>query len=319
MTLNITMVMPNYIIQVSDRRMVSVPSGKVYNDEANKGIVVKADDGIFSVIFAGIGTVGKQRVDLWLADQMLHEGIPELPVSHAGDIIASHATDWFNTFPVNIDQRTKRHTFTLAGWENSITGVMPVVWRVTNSVTHNDVSLELANDSFDAWKIPMHPSSAGVFVSGLCGAITRQSRQNIQAALRAHATPIRIEQVLVGIVQAAASNPQWAWGVNDNILSIIMDKSGEVQATHYAGQYYSRYVPPILWYEAGRDYIAGDAWITSSQNKIFQFGPMVFTAPPSNPTTQQEVEIDFHFKFIEAIHKQETPGDVSLIKAFDKK
>ena len=63
MTLNITLVMPSYIIQVSDRRMISVPSGKVYDDEANKGVVVKADDGIFSVIFSGIGnSVGKESI-----------------------------------------------------------------------------------------------------------------------------------------------------------------------------------------------------------------------------------------------------------------
>lgn len=316
MTLNITLVMPSYIIQVSDRRMISVPGGKVYDDNANKGVVVKADDGIFSVLFAGIGKIGTQRVDLWLAERMLDEGIPELAVRDAGGIIARLSTDWFNTFPENID---RRHTFTLAGWEKSITGSVPVVWRVTNCVTHDDVSLEKANDSFDAWKIPLRPSYVGVFVSGLGGAITRQSKQNIQAALRARATPIRMEQVLVDIIRTAAADPKWAWGINNNILSIILVNSGEVQATHYAGQICTRYVPPILWYEAGRDYIAGDAQITSKQNKIFQFGPMTFAASPSNPSTQEEAEIDFHFRFKDAIYKKESLGNVSLVKVFNQK
>jgi len=316
MTLNITFVMPSYIVQLSDRRMVSAPSGKIYDDESNKGVVVKADDGIFSVIFSGIGKYSNQRVDLWLADQMLKEGIPELPVRDASSIIARYSTDWFNTFPSNID---KRHTFTLAGWENSIHGPMPTVWRVTNSITRDNVILEKARDSFDAWKISMRQSYAGFFASGLGGAITRHSKESIQAALRAHATPDRIEQVLVDIIKAAASDPKWAWGINNNILSILLANSGKVQATYYTTHHYSRYIPPILWYEAGRDYIAGDAWITSSQNKVFQFGPMVFTAPPSNPSAQNETKLDFHFKFTNAKYKKEPLGDVNFIKIYDRK
>jgi hypothetical protein len=55
MTLNLTLATPRYIIQTSDRRTTSVPDGRIINDEANKGLVVKADDGIFSITFAGIG------------------------------------------------------------------------------------------------------------------------------------------------------------------------------------------------------------------------------------------------------------------------
>ena len=102
-------------------------------------------------------------------------------------------------------------------------------------------------------------------------------------------------------------------------MSILLANSGEVQATHYTTYDYSRYVPPILWYEAGRDYIAGDALITSSQNKVFQFGPMIFTSPPSNPSTQEEAQMDFHFKFVNAKYKKEPLGDVSLVKIYDRK
>ena len=300
MTINITLTMPSYIIQVSDRRMVSMPSGKIYDDEANKGVVVKSDDGIFSVIFSGIGKYGKQRVDLWLADQMLKEGIPELRVRDASSIIAKYATDWFKTFPHSLN---KLHTFTLAGWESCQSGLTPVVWRITNCITEDGKSLNNASEAFNAWEIPIRSSSAGLFVSGLTGIISRQAKASIFAALRAHANPTRMEEVLVDIIRQGASDPKWSWGINNNVLSILLANTGEIQATHHTNHSFSRYIPPILWYEAGRDYIAGDSWITSSQNKVFQFGPMLFASPPSNPCTEEEAQVDFHFKYFDAKYK----------------
>ena len=51
MTINITAITPYFVIQASDRRMTAIPNGS-YDDDANKGLLLQSDDGVFAVTFA---------------------------------------------------------------------------------------------------------------------------------------------------------------------------------------------------------------------------------------------------------------------------
>lgn len=137
MTLNITTVAPDCIVQASDRRMVAMPSGKPESDSANKGLILEAEDGVFAITYAGIGRYAAKRTDIWLAERMADEGVPELPICKGISMIADLATDWFRKFPKSAD---RRHTFVVAGWEQG-SQPTPRLWSIGNCLADDGGTL----------------------------------------------------------------------------------------------------------------------------------------------------------------------------------
>jgi hypothetical protein len=66
---------PYRIVQVSDRRL-TLPGGKLYDDEANKAITVNCDDAYFSVAYTGLARLRDRdsrewmRTDKWAANTL---------------------------------------------------------------------------------------------------------------------------------------------------------------------------------------------------------------------------------------------------------
>lgn len=65
MTLLITALSPYRVIQVSDRRL-TLPGGKLYDDETNKAVTVNCDDAYFSVAYTGLARVRDHRTRTWI-------------------------------------------------------------------------------------------------------------------------------------------------------------------------------------------------------------------------------------------------------------
>jgi hypothetical protein len=312
LTFNMTLATPGFVIQASDRRMVSVPDGKVFNDDANKGLVIKADDGVFSITFAGIGSYYGKRVDHWLAEKSLDEGVPELPISRGVQIISKLATDWFTTFPKSLD---KRHSFIIAGWEKLGNDSRAVAWRISNSVSENEETPGSDMDTFHVKRFDIKKGRALLYITGLTGAFSRDDRRIIEALLKTEVTLDKAEEALVDNIRRASSNPKWSWGINGNVRAILVDWSGKVRATQYpiSGRP-TRYIPLCMWYEAGRNYVAGDGWC--STNWTYRIGPIMYIMPPSPPVDKHDEKVDFLIRFSEAKHKKDAVRDIEVIKAY---
>jgi hypothetical protein len=75
MTLIITALSPDKVVQVSDRKL-TYRSGKTYTENANKAVTVWCDDAYFSVAYTGLAHVYDKesrlckRTDLWIADSL---------------------------------------------------------------------------------------------------------------------------------------------------------------------------------------------------------------------------------------------------------
>ena len=230
MTLNLTLATPQYVIQASDRRMTSVPDGRILNDEANKGLVVKADDGIFAITFAGIGLYNGKRMDMWLAEKLLDNGVPELPVHKGVEILTNLATSWFRTFPKTVD---KRHTFMIAGWEKQGNNSKAVIWRVENCLSREGGALKSAKDTFGIVRFDIGNSRVNLQGSGLVNAFSRDDRRRLEAMFRTKFSPIQAREMLVDIIKRASRDPKWSWGINKNVLTILLTPNGQIEATHY--------------------------------------------------------------------------------------
>src|SRR3712207_1704100 len=75
MTLILTALSPQRVVQVSDRKL-TFKDGRTYHDDANKAVIVYCDDGQFSVAYTGLAHVRDKdkkvmtRTDQWIAQSL---------------------------------------------------------------------------------------------------------------------------------------------------------------------------------------------------------------------------------------------------------
>jgi hypothetical protein len=315
LTLNITYAAPQVVIQASDRRMVSIPSGRLISDEANKGVVLEAEDGIFAITFAGIGVVNHKRVDHWLAEQLAESGVPELPISQGLETLARLVTQWFKTFPPAVN---KRHVFVVAGYERSIAGTRAAVWTLTNYSKDGWSARAVAEDAFTLRRVPIGGQRGLFLATGIAEAMHREDRRRFAAKLRATPSVEALEESLVSLVRDAAGRPASANGINRNVLTIATDPPGHVRTTyHPLGNRSFNYAPLCVWHQGDKNVIAGDARMTNSPHWGCQFGRAMLVGPVSENPARRAPKPDvqragFLFRFSEARFKREPAENINL-------
>lgn len=258
MTLNITALTPYYIVQVSDRRMVYLDATGVPrdppDDRGNKAIVVECDDGVFAITFCGIGEAGGQRTDLWLANWLMKEGGPDLPVTAMVEVICREATAWFGGFAASLPQHLRDHDFIVAGWRRDRPTPVPSMWIISVD--------NLQGRSTPRFGVVRHNQPAAgrweVTVTGLHQALHRNEKRRIMAAIKKAPTVDRMENVLVEAVKSAVH--QFV-GQGSSVIALAPD--GAVRATlHPAEGLPHDNMPVFIWHEAGLNITVGHAAIS---------------------------------------------------------
>ncbi len=114
MTLILNCLTPNYVIQISDRRLM-LSSGLVYDDNSNKAIFVNGNI-IFS--YTGLASLDncKTMNDDWFLDTLgeVYNRYPNVSLTTTAEHIAEHATEAMSK--INADNTLKRLAFVGVGW-----------------------------------------------------------------------------------------------------------------------------------------------------------------------------------------------------------
>jgi hypothetical protein len=245
-TLNITAYARVYVSQVSDRRLTSVlPNGQlsVRDDSANKAVILRCSDGHIAITFTGLGTLGAIRVDEWVVDALVDNGLCELPSQIAVEKFSQLATDWFETFR---HRWRGEHTFTFAGWVDSAGSRRrrPAVWFVTNAK---------ATDYSSFAPKQVATSAGGLYVTGWLPGFKRPDRRRLQAALRKSNGIDEIEHALVSTIRSVASHPEGT-PVGKNCMSVTLSAEGVAVARfHPDGHSEHNFGPHVVWYAGGRN------------------------------------------------------------------
>lgn len=283
MTLNLTVITPGYITQASDRRMVALPTGSIVDDEANKGVVLQTEDGIFTITFAGVGAFPANRtltrMDMWLAERLADEGGPELPVAETVELIRILATDLFGNFPSDSDVR---HSFVIAGWVNEApkTG-RAVAWMITNHGDTRGRAFVAPAREFNSYPLTHGDKRTHLYGFGLIGSVARAERRRIEALMRKGSTVDRMEQVVVDVIRGAAGKPDWSWGINKNVLAVSLSPTGQARSTFYPdSSIRQNYAPLFVWHQKGANLLAGDVDSLPSSGMNFRFGECLMVGVP---------------------------------------
>lgn len=118
MTLIITVLTANKVLQASDRRLTSTTDGSVLDDEANKAVCVGCKDAYFSIAYTGLASIntmnGTMKTDEWLLGYLISIYAFQMDVSSISKALEGFLTTTFSPFP----KENKRATFVLAGYKH---------------------------------------------------------------------------------------------------------------------------------------------------------------------------------------------------------
>lgn len=109
MTLILTLVAANKIVQVSDRRLTL--NGKMHESNANKAICVSCSNAHFSIGYTGVAEIDGQRTDYWIVDQ-IHSifSLGHQDIAKVGQLLTKKLTDVFSSLsyagrPVRLEDK----------------------------------------------------------------------------------------------------------------------------------------------------------------------------------------------------------------------
>jgi hypothetical protein len=107
MTLILSCVTKDYAVQVSDRCLTDLNSGRVLDQEANKAVVLSNR---VAFAYTGLARIEGKPADIWLRDIL----VPHESIGHAVQLIIDEATRAFGQMPGS--PAAKRQAFIGAGW-----------------------------------------------------------------------------------------------------------------------------------------------------------------------------------------------------------
>jgi hypothetical protein len=150
MTLILSALTQDFVVQVSDRRLTDLATGAPKNESANKAIVC-CGHVVFG--YTGLADINREKTDQWFGRTFLGGVSAQAAIERVRD----SATQVFSAVPL----RWRMHAFVGVGWSRS----RPILVVVSNFLDADGNTAQVARDTFsiDAVRIsaPLRIHSAG--------------------------------------------------------------------------------------------------------------------------------------------------------------
>ena len=248
MTLNITAIGQEVVLEVSDRRFVNAETLALADDNANKASVIGFTNSIALLTYSGLATFRTParplvRMELWLAEKMQKAGIPELTPDDAAAFIAEECTKLFRVYPAD---RLPRQAFVLAGFDYQ-TGASP---RSFGLVVHNNPHLQQPQRTFVVeGRMEPQANEIALLPTGMNEQFVRDKLQQTLTDLKDKTVPAeKLEQMLVTLIRSAASMDAAKGTIGKNCMAVRLSAGRAARATAYSERDSPRtYGPLVLW------------------------------------------------------------------------
>ena len=250
MTLIITALTANKIVQASDRRLTRFADGSIFDDEANKAVCVSCKDAYFSIAYTGLASINSKKTDEWLLDYLISIKAFQIDAASIVKELEKHLTMTFRPLP----RKYKRATFVLAGYRNYI----PFRVIISNFERENLWPPGEAQDTFLSYvgwmKKNSHPEKANsIAISGMQQAFNRSLIRKIKQLMRSRFFQEKESKVvadkLVSFIREAAATPRFGQYIGRNCMVVTMTPNPN---NGFVAKYYPdkaspyRYSPHLL-------------------------------------------------------------------------
>lgn len=240
MTLILSFVTSQFVAQVSDRRLTS-PDGVLIDDEANKACVFECQDGIFTISFTGLATLGGDRTDRWLADLLTESKAGQDGMGAAVELIRRAASDRLQH--LQLPAHFKSLTFVMAGWHFEQSRERACVWTISNSEDKDGPILAAPTSQLEAFFMRQRfdfeqGKVCLISVNGTENAVDRACRKRMKKLRRAGMeNPQKGESIcrmMVELVRVAARHPTYGSRIGRScIATYIPSQSDTVEGWYF--------------------------------------------------------------------------------------
>lgn len=221
MTLIITALAEDVLIQVSDRRL-TYSNGAIASNLANKAICVTCLDAMFTIAYTGLAQIGHVTTDHWLVDHFTNTGAANKRFDEIVKELRSYAALTFSKFCHLGNARGI--TFIFAGFRP----LGPFIVLLSNQEDEKGNRLKKINDSFDIGIFlrndkPMH--KVDIMINGAEDAITLPIKTAIRKKIRSQLFRLQPEQrvlLLVDLIRRASGTPKAENRIGSDVMSVIM-------------------------------------------------------------------------------------------------
>lgn len=240
MTLVITALKPQFVVQLSDMRLTDLSTQAVRNEEQRKTIVLTTTDARVAVGWCGFAHDRHNRNNTgdWLMDVLpqLASQQPALRLPELVDELVRRATTHFGSIAESQDD--KACSIVMAGWASPKPDIaVPFVARVSNCEDEHWQRLPHARPTFDsAWLWPSEKQPrppAMVIVSGTQQATTQERVKAIGLLLRRDPTPTEVMNACLQVMREAVRHPTSGGLIGRNWVGIEMRVDSLEAVAHY--------------------------------------------------------------------------------------
>src|SRR5208337_1671556 len=243
MTLVVTALTPQFVVQLSDMRLTDLATQAVRNEEQSKAIVLSTADARVVTGWCGCATDTHNRHNTgdWLMDVLprLASRQPALNFPEFINQFAAAATTKFRSITEPLNQ--KACSIVMAGWiapRSDI--VVPITVRVSNCEDEGGKRTP-ARDTFDpAWMIPRMPPPDKpnrepniVTIFGAEEAISKELGRALLLLLRRDPTPEEVMNVCLRLMREASAHPIHGRLIGRNWVGVEMRLDSPQALAHY--------------------------------------------------------------------------------------
>ena len=268
MTLIITALADDAVVQVSDRRL-TLADGTVFSENANKAICVDCADSRVSVAYTGLARIDTTPTDHWLVDLLTDISAAKKSFPDVVAAVAERATERF---------RALRHLRDRRGLSLVFAGFGPpgaVMALVSNQEDSSGQWLPAVSDRFESgfWLRDEHVMrKLDLMVSGAEAAVTpalTDAIERIRSRFLDRSPEERVN-VLVDVLRRAAKHPHHGWLIGEDCMGVIVANDGGFMSTYHSETSTAvSYMPHYV----GSGMSARDVWISTDENQRPPWAP----------------------------------------------
>lgn len=252
MTLILTLIATNKIVQVSDRRLTL--NGKTCDSNANKLVCVGCDDARFSVGYTGVAEIDGQGTGYWLVDQIEsifrsgHQDV--LTVYKMLEEKATKAVSRLQYKGRPVHPQGKGLTLVLTGYREISGTVVPFLAYVSNVALDAASPFGVQTSFFrKGWMYDPRPAAdrQKLYINGAEGAFTAGDKPANTILKRYWETKRLLRKIDLGyrpesrttaerlawLVRQATKHPRYGPLVGPDCLSVVIHPDNPGMPTHY--------------------------------------------------------------------------------------
>jgi hypothetical protein len=223
MTLILSFISNNYLIQVSDKSLFQIGNGTEISTNTNKAVLYCQQ---VAFGYTGISIIDNKATDQWLAEHLSTSTNKDLP-----DILQNIANSATTSFKkIRLPQKDKRHAFVGIGYVQLLPIIhgeklQPIYLSITNSLDPSGNWMDKPDDKFTVWYKFLPQNEPFLFVSDgqiLPNSTKRKLNSRIEKALCKNNPSRAIEWIFVNAIREQATKNSM---IGKNITSISIPLS----------------------------------------------------------------------------------------------